>query len=379
MHNMIIVNPFRYGKIVDEPYFIDRVNELKQIKNDLISCQNLIIYSPRRYGKTSLIIKVLKEFKKEKYYVIYIDFFKITSQRKFIEDYSKEILRNQTFFRKAISKFQSLVRGLTAFVSFNDKGEPSFSISFQTDVNLSDSLTDVLNLPLKLDKKKKWIIVFDEFQEIEKLNGENFEKLLRSVIQFHENISYVFMGSKTHLLLNMFSRQNRAFYKFGKLVKIKKIDKKEFKEYIINRFSEGEFDCMNNLADNIIQITNNIPYYVQFLASEVWNEGLNNNRKITEKQLDNAFENILTNQQDYFLQLYEDLSSYQKKVLLALARSREQIFSEEFQRTHNLGPVSSTQRAIEKLEKTGIIEKNEGNIEFSDPFFPSFLRLRGFA
>ena len=130
MHNMIIVNPFRYGKIVDEPYFIDRVNELKQIKNDLVSGVNLIIYSPRRYGKTSLIIKVLKESEKEKYYVIYIDFFKITSQRKFIEDYSKEILRNQTFFKKAISKFRSLVRGLTAFVSFNDKGEPSFSISF---------------------------------------------------------------------------------------------------------------------------------------------------------------------------------------------------------------------------------------------------------
>ena len=77
---------------------------------------------------------------------------------------------------------------------------------------------DVLNSPTRVAGKKGWIVVFDEFQDVERLNGESFEKELRSVIQHHKKIGYVFMGSQRHLLLNMFSRKNRALYNFGKLV-----------------------------------------------------------------------------------------------------------------------------------------------------------------
>lgn len=375
---MIFQNPFRYGIIVEGSYFIDRENEIKEIKNDLHSGQNLIIYSPRRYGKTSIMIKVLKELHDEGYFFVYIDLFRITSQKKFIESYSREILKNQPHFKKVITKFQNLVKGISPTVSFDNQGNPSFSVSFHPDISLTDSLTGILDLPEKLIQNKKWIIVFDEFQEIEKLNGENFEKLMRSIIQFHNKTRYVFMGSKSHLLLNMFSRKNRAFYKFGKLLKINKISEKDFQEYISYRFTEARFDYVNDLAERIVRITNNIPYFVQFLASEVWNEGLNNNRRIRQQELDNAIDKILNNQQDYYIQILDNLSLYQKKVLQALIKSREKIFSEEYRKNYDLGATSSTQRALERLIELEIVEKNEGRIEFTDPFFPVFL-LRNFA
>jgi AAA+ ATPase superfamily predicted ATPase len=371
---MTTLNPFRYGTIVEGSYFIDRENEIKEIKNNLYSGQNLIIYSPRRYGKTSVMAKVLKELHEEDYFIVYIDLFRITSQKKFIESYSREILKNQPHFKKVITKFQSFVKGISPAVSFDNQGNPLFSISFHPGVSLTDSLTEILDLPEKLVQNKKWIIVYDEFQEIEKLNGENFEKLMRSVIQFHNMTRYVFMGSKSHLLLNMFNRKNRAFYKFGKLMKINKINEKDFQEYISSRFTEAGFNYMNDLPEKIVRITNNIPYYVQFLASEVWNEGLNNNRRIRDQELDNAIDKILTNQQDYYIEIFDKLSLYQKKVLQALIQSREKIFSEEYRVIHDLGATSSTQRALERLVQLEIVEKNGSRIEFTDPFFPVFIQ-----
>ncbi len=376
---MKTTDPFRYGKVIGEPFFINRTAELKRIKSDLISGNNLIIYSPRRYGKTSLIIKALKELEQENIQTLYFDFFKISSQQKFIEDFSKEILNSQSSLKKSITKFQKMVHGFKPSVSFDGQGNPSFSFSFFPDIDYSQTITEVLNLPLKFSKNKKWVIVFDEFQEIEKLNGENFEKLLRSVIQFHDNISYVFMGSKMHLLLNMFNNKERAFYKFGKLLRLDKIDKQEFKEYIVSRLNEGKFEFEENLVDELIDISDNIPYYVQFFASELWYEGLINNQHIGKQQFDKAIDNIITNQQDYFLQLLESLTNYQKKVLFALTRETKNLFSNDYATRHRLGAISSTKRALDKLVKIGIIEKTGTTLEFSDPFFPLFLKLRNFA
>ena len=372
-------NPFRYGKVIDKPFFINRVDEFKRIKNDLASGNNLVIYSPRRYGKTSLIVKILKELRGENFKTLYFDFFKISSRKKFIEDFSSELLSSQSSLKKSISKFQKMVSGFKPSVSFDGQGNPSFSFSFFPDIDYSQTLTEVLNLPLKFSKNQKWIIVFDEFQEIEKLNGESFENLFRSVIQFHDNVSYVFMGSKMHLLLNMFNNKERAFYKFGKLFRLNKIDEKEFADYIIERFNNGGFEFENEIVDKLIEVSNNIPYYVQFFASELWYEGLNNDRNIKEQQFNNAIENIISNQQDYFLELLETLTNYQKKVLFALTKETKNLFSNDFAKRYGLGAISSTKRALDKLVKKGIIEKTGTMLEFSDPFFPLFLILRNFA
>ena len=89
-----IQNPFRYGIAVDDPYFIDREEEIKDFRRWLTSGQSLIIYSSRRYGKTSLILKLLKQLNAAGYKTVYIDFFKVYSRRRFIELYYRSGLEN---------------------------------------------------------------------------------------------------------------------------------------------------------------------------------------------------------------------------------------------------------------------------------------------
>ena len=47
------MNPFKYGKIVEGEYFYDREDELLRIKSTLSGGNNLVLYAPRRYGKSS--------------------------------------------------------------------------------------------------------------------------------------------------------------------------------------------------------------------------------------------------------------------------------------------------------------------------------------
>jgi AAA+ ATPase superfamily predicted ATPase len=374
----MIENPFKYGVVVDEPFFINREKEMAEITLDLVSGANLIITSPRRYGKTSLLVKILNTLEEEGYPVVYIDLFRMADLKQFIDSYSAAMLKKQSGLKKALANFQQWTRGIRPAVSIDPSGSPVFSFTHDPAIPLYESLTDVLNLPLKIPKDKRWIIVMDEFQDIEKFNGKDTEKWFRSVIQFHDKISYVFMGSKTHLLSEIFSQRDRAFYGFGKLIRIEKIPEQEMVRYITDRMITSGIKCNEEMAAEIVAKASNIPYFVQFLASEVWKEAYLGGGLLAAEQLTNAIEHIMDNQQDHFHQLIDQLNPYQKKVLRALSREQQLVYSYDFMKKYDLGAVSSTQRAVDKLINLGILDKEKDTYSFSNPFFLTFLQKRVF-
>lgn len=374
------MNPFKYGGVVSGQYFYDRQKECKLIKNDLRNGNNLVMYAPRRYGKTSLIKKVLEELETEDIKTIYIDFFNITNKKRFLEIYSLKILQKNKFsVENGIRIFRNFVKSITPSVTFDDKGNPQFQINFLNSPVDEKSFEEIVNLPEKLSEGKKWVVVFDEFQEINKLNGENFEKELRALIQFHNNVSYVFMGSRTHLLMNMFRDKSRAFYKIGKNIKIDTIDSTETINFLQNKFIENKIIISNDTAEYIITSSDNIPYYIQFIAAELWQNKIDNKSEITKASVDEVIKRIIELESDYYLELYGNLTNYQKIVLIALSKSGKEIFSKEYMREYGLSIGSSTQRAVKKLIELSIIDKKEGIYVYSDPFFKKFIQLRNRA
>jgi AAA+ ATPase superfamily predicted ATPase len=272
--------------------------------------------------------------------------------------------------------FQKWIRGIRPAISIDAAGNPSFTFSHDPAVPATDSLTDILNLPLKINTEKRWIIVFDEFQDIEKFNGQETEKWFRSVMQFHDRVSYVLMGSKTHLINHMFANRDRAFYGFGKLMRIEKIDPLIMTGFIIERTGQTGISCETGTAESIVSLAENIPYFIQFLASDSWLFAYQNKISLNHDAVENAVLNILNNQSDYFHQLIDALSSYQKKVLGALASETDQIFSHSYMKKYDLGAVSSTQRAVESLINLGILERDEDQVLFSNPFFRMYIQTR---
>ncbi len=372
---ILINNPFCYGKTVDTPYFFGREKELEEILLSMRNAAHLILYSPRRNGKSSLVLKALKELKAEGHPTVYIDFFKVTSREKFIELYAREVVRPLKNWTRTLKRLQGMVRGIQPSMGMDGSGMPELRLSVDP-LHVASAFEDIINIPAATKQEKCWIVVFDEFQEVEKLNGDSFEKELRARLQHHTNVSYVFLGSQRHLLMNMFSRKDRAFYNFGKLIRLQKPREDESLRFLTERFTEGGFPITGDLGRMIIEQTRNIPYYLQYLASEIW-EYSRLSEKTPEEVHHEALERILINQSDYFQGLRSQLTSFQTRLLTAVATNGSGSYETGFLQKYRLFPTSSIQKAYHRLTELDILEKTDSRFTISDPFFERWLKSQG--
>ena len=368
------MNPFRYANIVKGEHFYDRDEELLRLMQTLEGGNNIVLYAPRRYGKTSLVNKALNELKAKGYKTVYLDFMSVYSKETFITNYTKAIVEEEGFsIEQTLKKIAGWLRGLVPSVSFDSSGNPSFSVSRIEGFEKEDSLKDVIDLPDKLaSKEQKWIVAFDEFQEITTLNGESFEKLLRVCIQHHQNVSYIFLGSRTHLLKDMFNNKNRAFYNAAMLMNIDVIDKEESIAYVQSKFQQNIID--RETAGYIVDKAFLIPYYIQFISAELWQDNIITSKKITKETVDKAVDRIISLKSDYYWELTGRQTTYRKKVLKALSEMPDEIFSKETTKRFNLGAVSSTQKALEVLIEQGIVDKINKKYIFTDPLYSEFVK-----
>jgi len=374
---MIKTNPFKFGSIVSGKFFYNREEELLRIKKTLAGGNNITLYAPRRYGKSSLIKKALKELEEAGFTTVYLDFMSVYSRETFIKNYAKVVANSQSAsLESTVKKIAGFISGIIPSVSFDSSGMPTFSISWIEGNNKEQTLTDIINLPDKLaGADKKWIIAFDEFQEVTKLNGDNFEKLLRSCIQNHQHVSYLFLGSKTHLLQDMFNNKNRAFYNSAAVMGIDKIEEDKSIDYLKTRFASSEIEIDHKTIEYLLSTVANIPYYIQFMAFELWQSIILSDRnKLTTEDIDIAVESILNLKSDYYWELTNKQTSYRKKVLKALSQSVIELFSKHTTDKFNLGAVSSTQKALESFIEDGIVERIGKKYEFSDPFYRRFIQ-----
>jgi AAA+ ATPase superfamily predicted ATPase len=368
------MNPFSYGTIVKKPYFFDREEECKRIVATLSGGNNLVLFAPRRFGKTSLVFRAIEELEKKGFICIYFDFMPIYSREWFIEAYSKAIISKQDNIQKAIKAFTKFVKSIRPKLIFNQSGNPEFSLEFtETKIN-EKTLGEILDLPENITtSNKRFIVILDEFQEINKLNGENFENLFRSKIQKHQNVNYLFLGSRTHLLSDMFNNKARAFYNAAMLMQIGFLPQKETIEFIISRFASSNIHIEQGTAHFLIEQAGNIPYYIQLLAAEVWQQVVASSLKIDKKLIVMCAEKIVDLKSDYYYELYGRLTMYQKKLLKALVVSGENVFSAGYAKKFRLSAASTTQKAIIGLVESGVIEKTEGCYFIGDPFLKQFL------
>jgi len=375
--NIHQMNPFHYGNIVSGEFFYDRKEELQRITQTLKGGNNLMLYAPRRYGKSSLVAKALKELEKEGFATVYLDFMSVYSGETFIRNYTTAITRQKSgSFDQLVRKMAGLINGIVPAITFDNQGNPSFSFSWVEGHNTEQTLKETIDLPERLSSSnKRWIVAFDEFQEITKLNGESFEKILRSCIQHHKNVSYLFLGSRTHLLKDMFNNKNRAFYHAAMLMNIETINDADSAVYLQHRFGKFNIQIDESTAHYLIQKVASIPYYIQFVAAEIWQQQMGDpgSKSITRQQVDTAIDSILNIKADYYWELINKQTNYRKKVLFALSHAVDEIFSKSTTEKYRLGPVSTTQKALDTFIEEGMIERINNKYHFSDPIFKLFL------
>jgi AAA+ ATPase superfamily predicted ATPase len=370
-------NPFIYGEVVTGEDFADREIELENIIRDLKDGQNIFLISPRRYGKTSLIMNALEKLRKESFYTAYIDLFKVSSFKGLLELYTEAV---SSAAETKIGRFTGLIRdffpNIHPKVVITSDGRPSIEIDYEVKEKRVGKLFDeVYEAPQRIAGKRKrnFIVVFDEFQEIANLNGEMIEKGMRACFQHHDHVGYLFAGSRRHIIYEMVSNKQRAFYNMGKIMPLGKIPREEFKAFLEDKFSETGFSLEGGVLDEILEVTENYPYNVQFLCHELWNNCLDR-RKVLVEDITPTMNKILDGQSAVYVTIWNTLPVHQKRMLIAIASSGgENIFSRDFIRHNDLGAVSTVQTSINLLMKKEIIDKEDNIYYITDVFFKKWI------
>lgn len=351
-------NPFKFGTVVDKEHFTDRIDEQQEVRKVLESNNHLILISPRRFGKTSLVEKVTAKMDRP---VISLDLQLITGINDFASQLLKRVLK--------INKFERIKRLISDFrivptIELNPLSG-NMEISFRPDAKENfATLEDVFNLIDKLGEKgKRPIVVLDEFQEIVSLD-KNLLKQLRSVIQHHKNVNYVFLGSLESMMKAIFENKKSPFYHFGHLMQLKKIPYTDFYDYLTRRLGKMTTKS-NELSAEILKFTDCHPYYTQQLAFYSWSYLEKND--YSSSMINSLIDNVIQIHDTDYERLWNTINKTDKKLLIALSKN-------DSLDTIPLA-TSTVYSGIKRLLTNGYLVKNI-SFEFDDPFFKYWISSR---
>jgi len=358
-------NPFVYGEVVPAAAFVDRVAELDRLVADLSAGQKIFLISPRRYGKSSLIRHALARMARRGALTVEVTVSSFSSYVAFLEGYARALVAAETKGNRARTWLRETIKSARAEVHYTvDAGPPgALSVSFpavRSDRDISRLAQEVFALPARLaDTRGRMVVVaLDEFQAIAGFNGGSVEHALRAAVQHQRHVGYVFAGSEPSLMERMLGPK-RPFYKAGPVIRLEKIPAEDFAAFIDARFQHSGIKPETDLGAAIVELAGNLPYDVQRLAHETWDEvRTGGRRRATLDDLHQALRRLLAQQQTMFEAAWQRLTLAQRSVLRAvvLEEGRE-LLSAEVRARHRLGGASSVQYALGSLIREDLISR----------------------
>ncbi|GEM_PF-73421 len=372
-------NPFVYGEEVSGDAFWNRIKEIQELTRDIPNGQNVIIFSTRRYGKTSLIKTVLEKVHKEGVLTVYVDLYPAITKEKFVEIYAKAVSRSLGKpSQKILDIVKKLFPKLIPKIVIRGEGEAEFEFDYEPRSVFKTSLPDLLKAVHKRAKeeKKEACVVFDEFQEIANYSDDEVEKEMRTIFQSHRNVSYIFLGSKKHLFGKLFQDPNRPFYKSGKHMPLGRLPAEEVKKHVKERFALGGVTVQKEVLSLIAEKGAGHPYYTQLLCHILWDECLEK-KAISEKDVEFALDKMLKREGEVYETILDDLTQKQKHLLIAMGlEPKAKIFSAQFLSEYHLGSPSSVQKALQNLIEKDLLDRENDHFVFQDPFFALWLQKK---
>jgi len=361
--------PFYYGGVVSDNHFCNRTKELNELKNDMDAGLNILLYAPRRFGKTSLVLKSVKD---SGYTYIFLDFMSIVDEEEFINEYFNAITKA---FDTTADKVVAFVKKVFKIspninVQFDATGSPTFGLNF-THKESKSVLKEVLDMPYQYAQyhDKKLVVIFDEFQEVINLN---IEDKLRAAIQHHSDVvSYIFLGSKKSIMTKLFFDKSKSFYKSVKHLPIEKIDAKEWYKYISNGFENFNKKIDTQQIDKILAVSQGFPYYTQQISNELFNI---TDTKVDDSSVEYAIKSIIEKEEDLFLNEWHNLSQNQKKALKLLIKVEgNNIYTKDVMLDFNF-TSSALKKAVEGLLSKDIVDIKKSTYYLQDPLMHIYIK-----
>ena len=367
-------NPFVFGKAVEGSYFTNRTKDAEHLEANLTHGINTILISPRRWGKTSLVKKVMANVIRPDIKIIYIDVFSCKSEYDFYKVFASTIIQQTSSkIEEWMATAKEFLSRVITKVAFSPDSIQEYSLSFEFPAK--DDAEDILQLPERIAQKKGIHIVLclDEFQQVAEFQDSmTFQKKLRSVWQHQQNVSYCLFGSKRHLMTELFSDSSNPFYKFGDMMFLKKIPTEEWIPFICHKFQETGKVITEKQAERICKVTEDLSSYVQHLSWIVWYKA---KPVVTNEMVDESIEELLEQNKVFFQREVEGLTELQLNLLKAIANGVDTGFTKkEVIKKYRLESSANVQGIKKSLLKKDLIDIDGSIITYNDPLFKLWIK-----
>jgi uncharacterized protein len=376
---MAPTNPFTFGALALDDAFTDREDELGELTRDLQNGQDVLVYAPRRYGKSSLVLRAAQKALANDVLVAYCDLMRTPTKERFAAALARTIHGDlDSAVGQAGERAASLFRGLRIRPTIEVGADGSLSFSFQPGrraADIDDTIEHLLDLlgHLSAERKRRVAIIFDEFQEVVALDA-HFPNLMRSVFQAQPEVGHVYLGSKQHLVERIFSDRNEPFWRSAKRLELGLIPAAAFAAFLRRRLDATERGITDEALARLLAVTDGHPYATQELAYFVW-EQVPTGHFAHEADVEAALEKVLRSEHNHFDQLWDGATPNQRLVLLALAAEPSRApYSADYHSRHELPARPTLQRALGKLVQDDVVGRNEtGEYHVIEPFLGEWV------
>ena len=355
----VMTNPFVYGEVVPREAFADRAVELDRLISDLGAGQKVFLISPRRYGKSSLVRQALASLARRGSLTVEITVSSYSSYVAFLEGYARALTAVETRWERARAWLSEVITSTRPEIRYDPKetGIGRVSVAFpqvQTARDVGRLANEVFEMPGRLAalRKRPVVVALDEFQAVDGFNGGSVEHALRAAAQHQREVGYVFAGSEPSLMEKMIGPR-RPFYKAGPVMRLEKIAPDEFATWLEARFTKSGIKPEAGLGAAIVDLAGNLPYDVQRLAHETWDDArAAARRRVSLDDLHETLGRLLAEQDTMFEAIWQRLTLAQRGVLRAVViQGGRELLASDTRARHRLGGASSIQTSLAALVK----------------------------
>lgn len=368
--------PFVYGEIAEEENFIDSDDDRKKLKTFLQNGVNVMLISPRRWGKSSLVRQAMKELMAEDSHVrvCYIDAFSVTSVSEFLNVLASAVIEaTSTTLEKRFEDIKRFIHTVTPSVTIKDDVMNSFSFDLKIQP-LEQSAQEILRLPetVAVAKGIHLIVCIDEFQQLAMLPGwKNLEGKMRSEWQLQHNATYCFYGSKRHMMMDIFGNANNPFYRFGQVLFLQKISKEHWIPYITEGFGQTGKRISQEQASRICDTVQCHSWYVQQFSFFIWSA---TDTVVSEQIFQEQLQMLIDTNAPMFVSDSESLTPSQIGMLAAVCNGEYRFNAKAVVERYALGNPQTITRNKHRLRELDIVEEKDNSYVFVDAVYELWFR-----
>lgn len=371
-----MVNPFVTKGYAGAEYFCDRVKETQDLVQLLTNENNVALISPRRLGKTDLIRHCFHQPAiQQNYYTFMIDIYATGSLRDFVSVFGKAVLEElKPRGRKVWEVFVTALKSLQQELTFDINGVPVWSIGLGNMENPAITLDEIFSYLELADKP--CIVAIDEFQQITQYpDGQNIEAALRTHIQRCQNATFVFAGSKRHLMGEIFTSPSRPFYQSVVTMGLSPISEEKYTAFALRLFEQNgkrlDPAVVHDVYGRFDGVTSCLQRVMNVLYFRTETGGC-----CTADSVDAAIDYLLDLYSENYETLFSQMSEKQRIIfrsIVAEGRARN-VTSGAFIKKYRLWSASSVMSALKALLDKDFVTQEGGAYMAYDQFFALWLK-----